>query len=114
LSGIEEVAEVEIETAALSRRRRKRQSRFLKGPISLAALQSAAVLPGKALAVYLCIRHRCDMTGRSTITLPASLLADFGIRRDTKARALRDLETAGLIDVARAPGRSAGITLKHE
>ena len=56
-------------------------------------------------------RHRCDLEGRLTVTLPAALLRKFGVGRDAKARALRALEDAGLARVERTNGRAARITL---
>lgn len=91
--------------------RNKITERFLKGPILLEPLATASCLPGKALAVYITLRHRCDLEGKTTVSLPAALLSKFGVDRDAKARALRVLEEAGLILVERAAGRAARITL---
>jgi len=63
------------------------------------------------LALYLAIKHRCDVVGRSTVTLPSSLLREFGIDRDAKARGLRALEEAGTIEVDRDGRRAARIIL---
>jgi DNA-binding transcriptional ArsR family regulator len=101
-------AETEIKTQWGSRVRSR--ERFLKGPIPLEMLSRAARLPGKALAVYLVFRHQCDLTGRPTVTLPISLLKNFGVRRDAKLRALSELEKAGLVRVNKKMGRSARIT----
>jgi hypothetical protein len=101
--------EVEVPTA--DSRRNANRKRFLKGPISLPELAAAARLPGKALAVYILIRHRCDLQGSSTVTLPSSLLRDFGISRDSKFRALKALEQRGIIQVKREVGLGARITL---
>lgn len=91
--------------------RTKPTGRFLKGPIPLEPLATASCLPGKALAVYIALRHQCDLVGKSTVSLPAALLRRFGVDRDAKARALRVLEQAGLVQVERATGRTARITL---
>ena len=104
--------EVEVETT-VSRTRSHPTARFLKGPVSLVFLAVAARLPGKALAVYLATRHRCDLEGRSTVTLSAALLQKFGVGRDAKARALRALEDASLVRVERTHGRAARITLRE-
>ena len=69
--------ETEVETPA-SHTRTRRTARFLKGPIPLEAIAQAACLPGKALAVYLAVHHRCDLENRSNITLPAALLDSIG------------------------------------
>ncbi len=111
-SAASDITGVEIATASSAHARTRQNSRFLKGPIPLVYLQRAAVLRGKALAVYICITHQCDLTGRSTVTLPKSLLAEFGVSRDAKARALRELERAGLVSVEREPGRSVRVTLR--
>ncbi|QGY03622.1 hypothetical protein MMSR116_18300 [Methylobacterium mesophilicum SR1.6/6] len=102
--------EIEIKFEAYANKT-KPKARFLKGPIPLESLAVASRLPGKALAVYIALRHRCDLEGKNTVSLPAALLRSFGVDRDSKARALRVLENAGLIQVERTPGRAARITL---
>ena len=69
-----DVSETEVETVWAKKQRRKHASRFLKGPIPLTALQHAARLPGKALALYLAIRHRTDLACFPTVSLPAVYL----------------------------------------
>jgi hypothetical protein len=102
--------QVEVETS-VSRARTRRTARFLKGPIPLQGVAQAACLPGKALAVYLAIHHRCDLEGGSSITLPAALLGQFGVNRNAKARALRHLEQAGLVRVECRAGGAARVSL---
>jgi len=68
-------------------------------------------LPGQALTVFVAIHHRVALTGCKMVTLPKKLLLELGISRDTKARALHDLEQASLIAVERPAGRTARITL---
>jgi hypothetical protein len=106
-----DVPEKEIPTTSLTRSLSRRGGRFLKGPIPLVDLQRAALLPGKALPVYLCIVHQADLTGTPTVTLAKSLLASFGVSGDAKARALHQLENAGLISVERTRGRTARVSL---
>ncbi|MET3911912.1 DNA-binding MarR family transcriptional regulator [Bradyrhizobium sp. S3.3.6] len=84
--------------------------RFLKGPIPMNELWVAARLPGQALAVYLAIRHQCDLTGKACVTLPGALLERFGVDKDAKSRALRSLSAAGLIRVDQQRGRSARVS----
>jgi DNA-binding transcriptional ArsR family regulator len=108
------VIEREIETAFSRRRKFSRQphrGEFLKGPIPMAALDTAARLPGKALAVYLAIQHRAALTGGDQVTLPAARLAAMGVSKDAKSRALTALEAADLITLDRASGRAARIRL---
>ena len=81
-------------------------------PLSL--LQRAARLPGRALALYLAVRHRADLTRGQAVTLPTAYLRDWGIDRHAKARGLAALENAGLVTVERRPGRSVGVTVTHD
>ena len=106
--------EVEVETEASRTHARHSQMPFLKGPIPLRPIAIAARLPGKALAVYLILRHRRDLTGEPTTTLPARLLRDFGVDRHSKARALRALEGAGLVMVERTDGCTARVSVLNE
>ncbi|WP_143198241.1 hypothetical protein [Bradyrhizobium sp. AS23.2] len=76
-------------------------------------LWAAARLPGQALAAYLAIRHQCDLTRKATVTLPRALLEHFGIDKDAKARALKSLSAAGLIQVIQHRGKSARISLRE-
>jgi hypothetical protein len=85
--------------------------RFLKGPIPWTGLCAAAKLPGQALAVFMAIHHRVALTGSVAVTLPKNLLADLGVTRDAKARALHALEEISLISVERKSGRTARIQL---
>ncbi len=109
---MKDIPEREVETPWLKERRARRASRYLKGPVPLALLQKAAPLPGKALALYLAIRHRFDLRRTPEVTLPADYLAAWGINKDAKRRSLAALEAAGLIRVVgRGPGRSIRVAL---
>jgi hypothetical protein len=72
--------------------------RFLRGPIPWSWITAAAALPSRALVVGLCIWRLVGAMKR-------------GIDRATKSRALHALERAGLIKVARQPGRFPKVTL---
>jgi hypothetical protein len=99
---------IECETTAFQPRQ---VHRFLKGPIPWNDLCVAARLPGHALAVFLSIHHRLALTRSGSTTLPKGLLAELGVSRDTKSRALRELERASLIIVTRKVGRTSQIRL---
>ena len=102
-----DMGEIEVETAWVKKQRRRRAARFLKGPITLDLLHRAAQLPGKALAVFLAVRHRADLRSAANVTLPTNYMALWGVGRDAKRRALDALEEAGLIRIVdRRPGRS--------
>ena len=77
----EPVADVEIETRWSQSGRKRSTARFLKGPVSLESLQTASRLPGRALQLYLAIRHRCDLRRSKSVTLPAAYLEGWGIGR---------------------------------
>ena len=111
VSRFDPVVEIEVETDAVRMRQARRHKRFLKGPIAMPAVATAARLPGAALALLLAIYHRTALTGKGRVTLPASLMAELGINRDAKARGLRQLEAAGLIHVERPRGQNATIIL---
>ena len=104
-------AEVEVETRWTQAGRKRFHSRFLKGPISLEQLQKAARLPGRALHLYLAVRHRCDLRQSKTVTLPSAYLGTWGLDKDSKRRALTELELVGLITVGRRRGRTVVVTL---
>jgi hypothetical protein len=105
------VAEVEVETAALRAARTRQAGRFLKGPIPLTDITVASRLPGRALAVFLAIHYWVALTRNPEVTLPKRLLAELGVTRDGKARALHALEGAGLARVERQRGRQPKIKL---
>ena len=107
----ENVPTNEIPTSVSSRGQRKKQERFLKGPIPLSLLQRAAKLPGAALPVYLMARHRADLTGFETVTLPNAYLKDWAISPDRFRRALNALTIENLICINRITGRSTRVTL---
>jgi hypothetical protein len=103
--------EIEIGTDVSRRHRARVLGRFLKGPILLQDIGVAAKLPGQALALYLAIRHRSDLTRSAEVSIPASLLGLLGICKDSKSRGLKCLSSAGLIVVRQQRGRSARIAL---
>jgi hypothetical protein len=111
LLGTYHTRETEVETEALRRDKPRRSMRFLKGPIPMQEIATAAKLPGQSLAVLLAVHHQTTLTGKSMVTLPSGLLNDLGTNRDAKGRALRLLEEVGLIHVERSKGRAARVGL---
>jgi DNA-binding transcriptional ArsR family regulator len=85
--------------------------RFLKGPIPWSWITAAAALPSRALLVGLCLWRLAGAMKTDTVSFGGSDLRQLGIDRATKSRALRALERAGLIKVARQPGRFPKVTL---
>jgi hypothetical protein len=105
------VSVVEHETEWSRRRKASRAEAFVFGPIAIRDIQTATKLGGSALAVLLALFFRCGVKKTRTVTLPSALLAEFGINRDAKLRALKHLEQAKLIDVKRRAGHTAVISL---
>jgi hypothetical protein len=103
--------EAEVITEAGKRKGRQMDERFLKGPIPIRNIARAATLPGQSLSLYVAIIHQTDLTRRDAVTLPKGLLEQFGISRDAKSRGIKALEGASLIQVQRAKGRSARVSL---
>mgnify|MGYP002526675275 CR=1 FL=1 len=99
-----------------SKRRRaaavwRRQGEFLCGPIPLPWLIPAAALPGKALAVGVALWFKAGVSRTHTVPASGSLLRRFGVGSGARARGLRLLENAGLIEVERHVGRCPVVTI---
>jgi hypothetical protein len=77
---------------------------FVKGPLLLSDLAPIARMPGKALAVWMLLRYRTDLSRDGWATLPRWLLTEWGIGKNARTDALRRLEQAGLIKVERPKG----------
>jgi DNA-binding MarR family transcriptional regulator len=84
---------------------------FVKGPIPLPWLQTAARLPGKTLHVGLCLWYLAGLTRSTTVRLGTKAVHDMGISRDAKSDALRRLVEAGLVTVEQRPGKVPIVTL---
>ena len=88
-----------------------RAARFIKGPIPAEWLEQAARLSGKALHAALAIRYLDGFDGTGTVKLPPSVRNAYGMDRFSCARALEQLEEAGLIKVTRKPGAAPTVTI---
>ncbi|HKF94008.1 MAG TPA: hypothetical protein VKB96_05275 [Gammaproteobacteria bacterium] len=91
--------------------RHKPGEKFLKGPVPLTWLASAAQLPGKALHVSVVLWFFAGLKKTRIVSLPNKTLRLFGVSRNAKYRALGALEKAGLVVVERPPGRNPLVTL---
>ncbi len=91
--------------------RHKAGEKFLKGPIPLNWLSTAAKLPGKSLHVGIAIWFTASLEKSATVPLSNVAGLPFGLDRNAKYRALKWLEKAGLILVERKLGRSPKITI---
>jgi hypothetical protein len=74
-------------------------------------LGRAAKLPGKTLATALAIMFESGRRRSKEITLTTAILQRFGVGRKAKHRALKHLQSAGLIDVHQAPRRNPVVAI---
>ncbi len=91
--------------------RPKAGEKFLKGPIPLDWLSTAARLPGKSLHVAIALWFTASLAKSATVPLSNLAGLPFGLDRNAKYRALDWLEKAGLICVERNLGRSPVVTV---
>jgi hypothetical protein len=89
-----------------------KSGRFLKGPIPWHWLERAALLPGKALAVSLCLWRLAGLRDNYTVWLTNDEVATLGVDRFAKSRALRQLENDGLVEVEHRRGRIPLVTIR--
>jgi DNA-binding transcriptional ArsR family regulator len=93
-------------------RKRARVERFLRGPVPLSWLTSAAQLPGSALTVGVVLWHVAGLRGtHQHLPLSNERLKSFGVSRFSKDRALGALLSAGLVSIRRKRGRSPQVSL---
>ena len=87
---------------------------FIKGPIPLDWLTSSARLPGRTLEVATAIRYLSGMQKSLTVKLSNKLMREFGVSRNAKQRAIKQMQDAGLIKVLQARGRSPIVTIVEQ
>jgi hypothetical protein len=88
--------------------------KFLRGPIPLDWLCKAARLPGKTLHVGLALWLEAGFRNSLVVTLSNVSGRQFGLDRNSKYRALKWLEQAGLVAVERKLGRAPMITIHNQ
>jgi hypothetical protein len=92
--------------------RHKAGQRFLKGPIPLDWLATAAAQPGKAFHVALGIWFWVGVKKSNRVAFSMLWLkTTFGVDRWSGYRGLAALERAGLVSVIRYRGRKSVVTL---
>lgn len=84
---------------------------FLRGPIPLIWLATAARLPGKALHVGLLVWFEAGLRKGASIKLTRKWNEAWGLQRDAVSRALHALENALLVRVERRRGCAPVVTL---
>lgn len=91
---------------------RKRNERFLRGPISMPWLWAAMSLPGKALHVGIQLWHLSGLTQKPIVKLSLRDLEQrSGVSISSSRRGLKSLANAGLVRVDQKPGRCPRVTL---
>lgn len=86
---------------------------FLRGPVPLSWLQSAAKLPGKAYTLGTLIWWLHGMNQGSSIKVTKRSLERFSISEDAYRDGLQRLKAAGLVSVIRRPGQRAEIHIRE-
>ncbi len=84
---------------------------FIKGPIPLAWMKAAAMLPGKSPHVALVLWYLAGLKKTRTVALGNRLLKSFGVDRKAKGRCLKAMQGAGLITVVSRAGCNPIVTL---
>ncbi len=80
---------------------------FIKGPIPMEWISSAANLPGKSIQVALAFFWLAGMKQQQKVKITRQALELFNVSDDAYRDALPRLEAAGLIRVSPAPGQRA-------
>jgi len=81
-------------------------------PLWWAEQAAQATRTPKAM-VWVWLLHLSWAQNKRTFRVPNGRLADRGVSPDVKARALEQLEEAGLIQVTRETGKSPTVTLLY-
>lgn len=93
-------------------KRKRDGGKFLSGPVPLQWLKQAAQLPGKSLAVGMAIWFIRGISHADVIKFTPSTWEQFGLQRRSVYNGLKQLESAGLVTVARHSGRCPVVTLQ--
>jgi hypothetical protein len=92
-------------------KRRPRAKRLIGAPLEFVADVCRLTEGRAALVVALYIYRRVHICNGRTVTLPSGELAELGINRSYKRKALIKLQRAGLIKLENVGGRTARVTL---
>jgi hypothetical protein len=99
----------ELEAAAPIKRKKKAEP-FVKVPLWWATAAAKATRTTKA-PVWMRLLHLAWKGQQRTFCLPNGWLAEQGVSRFTKNRALKELEAAGLITIERRRRKSPRVTV---
>ena len=106
--------EKELSGEALRRPRRRKTEPFVIAEVAAlkAAADALAGLGCRALMVWLYLAFETRRRDTDTVQVSNVALAEWGVIRDLKYKALDRLEAAGLISVTRSGKRSLRVTMR--
>lgn len=90
------------------------KKKFLKGPIPLDWLTSAAQLPGKAINVGIALWWLDGMSKTGILKLTRQSQLALNISKDAERDGLRRLQRAGLIELTTRPGQRHNVRIVKE
>lgn len=96
--------------------RPKSGNRFLRGPVPMDWICTASTASGRGsgLKVAIALWYLSGLNGQArTVKLRGSVLREMGVDRHAVYRGLQVLEKAGLVSVARHPGRNPLVTIRE-
>jgi hypothetical protein len=103
---------IAVETLETGTKPRRKTDLWVKVPLRWAEQAARATGTPKAF-VWIWLLHLAWKAKSNTFPLPNKQLRDRGVHRNTKGRALRELEAAGLIQVARTSRKTSAVTLLY-
>lgn len=105
---------IEVETLDTcvepTKTRRREAGLFIKVPVPSAIAMTKATRTPKAL-IGMLLLHLAWRARSKTFPVSNEMLKRYGVTRETKRRALAELEAAGLIKVERRRGRAPVVTV---
>lgn len=88
------------------------KKRFIRGPIDWAWITACSRLPGRSLHVAMALAFESGLKNSMTVALRPSTLRELGVDADAARRALNELESAGVIRVARRGNAARIVTIQ--
>ena len=107
----EEVARFQAEHPAKVKATPKSPMEFMMLPLRVIKTLAHSS-PALAVVAAIIKAHYDDIEHRNPVQLTSARLAEFGVSKDQKWRALKILEKAGLVCVDRHAGRNPLVTVK--
>lgn len=107
----EERVQLPIHKELQSRRRKKQEGMFIKGPIPLDWITRAARLPGRTMNTAMALWFLAGLCSSDTIRLSKKTYGQFSVTRSSVSRHLNCLEKEGLIRVNKRLGRLSKVTI---